>query len=460
VGQRVWVTSDPAIARHTERLLAAEPTGRHPVDLALAGSAGAPLVVHARSGAHAAAATSAALLSPARSGGLGPDLLADKLGGFGGTPLRLGRLDTSALAPGLHLPVSELKELRRRITAELIASIERGPARLLIAAEPGAAPGTTPGATPGATIDALRAQARSRMPASRTLARGPVILPLCRTDEQLDVVLELAGALGITEVELDWMEFVGLGRAAARVRAAGLGLTIATVRVQKVGEEGFDARIARLAPDAILVRHWGAAMYFRELPESAQRPILHGDFSLNVTNSVTASHLLGLGLDTLTAAHDLDQAQLFALLDHVPAERMTVAVHHHIPTFHTEHCVYAHLLSGGRDFRSCGRPCEQHRVSLRDHVGLVHAVVVDVGCRNTVFNAQAQSAAGLVPRLIERGVHRFRVELVRETADETRRILTAYSDLVSGRIPPRDAVRRAGAHEQFGVTRGTMRVIA
>lgn len=447
VGQRVWVTSDPAIARHTERLLATEPTGRHPVDLTLAGSAGAPLVVHARSGAHVAAATSTALLSPARSGGLGPDLLADKLGGFGGTPLRLGRLDTSALAPGLHLPVSELKELRRRITADLIASIERGPARPLTAAEPGA-------------IDALRAQARSRMPASRTLARGPVILPLCRTDEQLDVVLELAGSLGITEVELDWMELVGLGRAAARVRAAGLGLTIATVRVQKVGEEGFDARIARLAPDAILVRHWGAAMYFRELPESAQRPILHGDFSLNVTNSVTASHLLGLGLDTLTAAHDLDQTQLFALLDHVPAERMTVAVHHHIPTFHTEHCVYAHLLSNGRDFRSCGRPCEQHRVSLRDRVGLVHAVVVDVGCRNTVFNAQAQSAAGLVPRLIERGVHRFRVELVRETADETRRILTAYTDLVSGRIAPRDAVRRAGAHEQFGVTRGTMRVIA
>jgi putative protease len=201
-------------------------------------------------------------------------------------------------------------------------------------------------------------------------------------------------------------------------------------------------------------------MYFRELPASAQRPLLHGDFSLNVTNSVTASHLLGMGLDTLTAAHDLDEAQLFALLDHVPAGRMTVAVHHHIPTFHTEHCVYAHLLSNGRDFRSCGRPCEQHRVSLRDRVGLVHAVVVDVGCRNTVFNAQAQSAAGLVPRLLERGVRRFRVELVREDAAETDRILTAYSDLVSGRTAPRDAIRRAGAHEQFGVTRGTMRVIA
>jgi putative protease len=445
-GQRVWVTSDPAIARQTERLLGDEPTGRHAVDLVARGSAGERLVVRARSGPHVATAESVSTLAPARGHGLTAELLADKLAGFGGTPLRLGTLDIAGLAPGLHLPVSELKDIRRRLAAALIASIERGPARDVAL-----------GPVPGAIVDTLRAQVA---PAAPEAPREPVLLPLCRTDEQLDAVLELAGALGIREVELDWMEFVGLGRAAARVRAAGLGLTVATVRVQKVGEEGLDARIARLEPDAVLARHWGAVMCFRELPAADRRPVLHGDFSLNVTNSITARHLFDLGLDTLTAAHDLDEAQLFALLDHVPAGRMTVVVHHHIPTFHTEHCVYAHLLSGGRDFRSCGRPCEQHRVSLRDRVGLPHPVLVDVGCRNTVFNAQAQSAAALVPRLLDRGVRRFRVELVRESADETRRILTAYADLVSGRIGSRDAVRRAGAHEQFGVTRGTMRVIA
>ena len=35
-----------------------------------------------------------------------------------------------------------------------------------------------------------------------------------------------------------------------------------------------------------------------------------GDFSLNVTNSLTAAHLFDWGLDTLTAAHDLDESQL------------------------------------------------------------------------------------------------------------------------------------------------------
>ncbi|HEX8111102.1 MAG TPA: hypothetical protein VF516_25405 [Kofleriaceae bacterium] len=110
-------------------------------------------------------------------------------------------------------------------------------------------------------------------------------------------------------------------------------------------------------------------------------------------------------------------------------------------------------------FRTCGRPCERHEVALRDRVGLVHPVVVDVGCRNTVFNAQAQSAASLVPELSARGVWRYRVELVRESAEETARVYTAYAQLVAGEVAPREAVRRAAVHEQFGVTRGTMRTL-
>jgi U32 family peptidase len=238
-----------------------------------------------------------------------------------------------------------------------------------------------------------------------------------------------------------------------------LRVVIATVRVQKPGEEGYDARIARLEPDAVLVRHLGAVTHFLERPGPG-RPILHGDFSLNASNSISARHFLGCGLDTVTCAHDLDAAQVFALLSEVPAGRLAVTIHHHIPTFHTEHCVYAHMLSNGRDYRSCGRPCEEHRISLRDRIGLVHPVLVDVGCRNTVFNAQAQSAASLVPRLLARGVRRLRVELVRETRGETARVLAAYADLIAGRATAADTLSAIGGHEQFGVTRGTMQVLA
>jgi putative protease len=256
------------------------------------------------------------------------------------------------------------------------------------------------------------------------------------------------------------MEMVGLGRATARARAAGLRVTLATVRVQKVGEQGYDARLERLAPDAILVRHWGAVVHFLEHPD-ATRPALHGDFSLNVTNSITAGFVLSQpNLVTATVAHDLDHAQLISLLTAATSPaRLAVTVHHHIPTFHTEHCVYAHLLSSGKDFRTCGRPCEAHEVSLRDRTALVHPVVVDIGCRNTVFNAQAQSAAALVPELLALGIRRLRLELVRETAAETDRLYAAYRALVAGETTPAEVVRAARVHEQFGVTRGTMRML-
>jgi putative protease len=354
-------------------------------------------------------------------------MLADKLGGFGGTPFHLGTL-TNELDGALHLPVSELKEIRRAIVTQLEAAIVR--VDRVVATS---------------VIESLRTQIEPR--------DGEVcVVPLCRTDAQLDAALDA----GVPEVELDWMELVGLAKAVDRAKQRGVRVGVATMRVQKPSEERIDAHLARLEPDHVLVRSWGSLAYFAALEN---RPVLHGDFSLNVTSSITAAWVLARGLETITAAHDLDREQLLAMLANAPRGRVAVTIHHHIPTFHTEHCVYAHLLSEGRDFKTCGRPCEKHEVALRDRVGLVHPVVVDVGCRNTVFNAQAQSAAGIVPALIERGVRRLRVELVRESAAETARVISAYRELARGEIGPTEVIKRAAVHEQFGVTRGTMRTL-
>ena len=276
------------------------------------------------------------------------------------------------------------------------------------------------------------------------------MVPLCRQDDQLDAVL----AAGAPEVELDWMELVGLARAVTRARAAGARVVVATPRIQKPGEDKIAAHLLRLEPDAILVRSWAALVSL-----APSGVALHGDFSLNVTNSISAGFVLAQGLATATVAHDLDHPQLAALLAAAPRGRLAVTIHHHIPTFHTEHCVYAHLLSAGKDFRTCGRPCEQHEVSLRDRTSSIHPVVVDVGCRNTVFNAQAQSAAALVPELLATGVGRLRVELVRESAAEAATLWTSYRALAAGETTPDEVVRAARAHEQFGVTRGTMRTL-
>ncbi len=436
-GDFVWITSDPRVTRAGERAAEAGrgALGRIEVALAVRGAAGEPLEVTAEMARGTAAARTRSALAIARGAGLSREVLADKLGALGGTPFRLGALDAGGLAAGLHVPVSELKQLRRELVAQLedrLARVERTLA-------------------PAPVMEALRAGGAAA-PAPAAVTAAPIVVPLCRSDAQLDAVLDA----GAREVELDWMELVGLGKAVERARRRGARVGVATVRVQKPGEERIDAHLARLAPDHVLVRSWGSLAYFRAL---AERPALHGDFSLNVANSITARWVLERGLATVTAAHDLDRAQLLALLERAPRGAVAVTIHHHIPTFHTEHCVYAHLLSTGRDFRTCGRPCERHQVALRDRVGLVHPVLVDVGCRNTVFNAQAQSAASLVPELLARGVVRYRIELVRESAAEAAALYGAYAQLAAGALGPAEVVRRAAVHEQFGVTRGTMRTL-
>jgi putative protease len=437
VGDAVRLTGDPEVARDAERRVSQPALGRIPLALRIEGRAGEPLRVEALASFGSrtllARAEGQTLLSPARSGGLDRALLEDKLGAFGGTSFHVRALDTGKLAPGLHGPVSELKRLRRELAAQLEVELARNPYQ-----PPGDAP----------VVPSLRSE----------LARNnlddlgpPELIPLCRTEEQLEAVIASGFGSG-SEVELDWMEMVGLGRAVQRARSAGLRVTLATVRVQKPGEETYDRRIANLKPEAVLVRHWGALMHFARAQGTASAPIVHGDFSLNVTNSLTAHHLLGLGLRTVTASHDLNQAQLLELLANVPRGRVALTLHHHIPTFHNSHCVYAHLLSSGTDYRSCGRPCEAHRIALRDFAGHEHPVVVDVSCRNTVFNALAQSAAPLVPKLLDLGVRRFRVELVWERAEEVTRTLTAYRGLLAGELSPAEALKAASVHERYGVT--------
>ena len=80
--------------------------------------------------------------------------------------------------------------------------------------------------------------------------------------------------------------------------------------------------------------------------------------------------------------------------------------------------------------------------------------------RRGLVEARAQSAAKVVPRLIAAGVRRFRVELVWESAAESRAVLDAWSGLLAGRLGPEELTRRVAAHEQFGVTAGTMRTMA
>jgi putative protease len=86
-------------------------------------------------------------------------------------------------------------------------------------------------------------------------------------------------------------------------------------------------------------------------------------------------------------------------------------------------------------------------------------VEADVGCRNTVFHAAPQSAAGLVPALLDRGVRRFRIELVREPPAEVARLVRTYRDLLDGRTAAGEVWRTLRTESGYGVVRGSLRVL-
>jgi putative protease len=244
--------------------------------------------------------------------------------------------------------------------------------------------------------------------------------------------------------------------AVPRAQAAGIPVGLAPLRILKPGEEGFQSLVARALPDIVLVRNLASIGYFREhLP----RARLIGDFSLNVANELTAELLIRAGLARLVPSFDLNWEQLASMVRRSMPEWFEIVVHQHMPMFHMEHCVFAAFLSTGKDHRDCGRPCDRHKVELRDRVGANFPVVPDTGCRNTVFNSVPQSGAEYVGRMLAVGLRTFRIDLLRESAVQVGPLLDRYARVIGGQDDGRETWRQLRALNQLGVTRGSLQML-
>jgi putative protease len=403
----------------------------------LSGSAGEPLRVEAslENGTQSVHVQSETPLQEARTAPLEKARLAEHLGKFGDAPYRLASLDV-ALEGRVILPISELNKVRRMIIAQLEETCR--PVRT---------------ETPDSWESLLLEQ-----PVQRACPDAPLLELLCRDMEQLEAAL----ASGIFRVILDFEDVRRYAEAVSKVRASGTSTEIwlATPRIQKAGEQGFFRLIENARPDGVLIRNPGALTHFGAAPE-ASRLRLAGDFSLNVANPLTAVEFLLRGLETVTVSYDLTVEQVIDLAQALPHETrggLTLTLHQHMPMFHMEHCVFAAFLSKGTSFLDCGRPCDTHRVHLRDRVGALHPLRADAGCRNTLFNAVPQTGAQFFEPLCEAGIRRYRVELLEQNAAETQRLLEAYKALLEGSRPGASLWRDFHAHSQLGVTRGTLAV--
>jgi len=471
VGDRIWKTNDPELDRRIRQTFEGDQIRfRREITLDVHGHAGAPLTLFARDEeGHVAQADSASSLARAEKQPLSTERLSDQLGRLGGTPFKLGELHNH-LEGDVILPISELNELRRRVATELEAQ-RAAPKRW--------------------TLNPVGAVAPNGLPVDRVASHGPLETTAPTANAELVVVirelpqLAAAWAAGARTIYCEFenpkhyrdavQQFRQLqstpaapalenresppgdgrdgpwaGGSRQQWKIEDSSIWVAAPRIFKPGEEWIIKQVLSCDADGYLVRNYDHLQWFADKR-------IRGDFSLNVANPLTAEYFINhCGLERVTASYDLNIGQLEALLENANGAWFDITLHQHMPMFHMEHCVFCAFLSTGKDYRDCGRPCDSHRVALRDRVGAEHPLKADAGCRNTVYNSRAQTGAEYAERLIALGARSFRVEFLTETAEEVERTVQRYQQLIAGKISGAELWRELKLINQLGVTRGQM----
>ena len=358
------------------------------------------------------------------------ETLEKQLGRLGGTGFVLGEL-TAQISGSPMVPLSVLGQLRHDMVAQLTAAREDAlhPPRQL---------------SPEPVLPAMRNEI-TPPPLERAEAE---LIVLCRSLTQLRSMLEH----GQRRLVVDFADIREYRPAVRSARDGGASIYLATPRIQKPGEIGIFHALARHQADGILVRNLAGLDFFtnRDVPCVT-------DYSLNAANELTVAYLREQGALRITASYDLNRDQLIDMARHSRVDLLEVVIHQHMPMFHMEHCVFCSVLSPGTNKTNCGRPCDIHRVQLRDRVGSLHTLTADVGCRNTLFNGTPQSGAEAVDQLLRLGVRTFRVEFLdEEDPARLRRCVELYRDLIAGRITGREVWTTLQAVNRTGVTRGTL----
>ncbi len=430
VGDKVWKTSDPDLDRRLRRSFTGpQPRHRRALSMVARGTAGSPLEVSAQH-EHGLTVTviSQIPLAVAQRHPLDEATLSTQLGRLGGTAYRLGSLSAELSGPVI-LPLAELNRLRREIVAQLDQRLA-APRRWTL--------------HPADGVDHLLSRAATGgVPPPATAE----LIVLVRTLPQLEAALR-------ANMRILYCEFENPKRyreAVQLVRESGTALVlVAPPRIFKPGEDWILSQVRSSEADGYLVRNYDHLRYFAG-------QVCVGDFSLNVANPLTAAYFQQhFALTRLTASYDLNATQLEALLRTAPAEWFEITLHQHMPMFHMEHCVFCAFLSAGKDYRDCGRPCDRHEVRLRDRVGAMHPLKADAGCRNTVFNARAQTGAEYARRFMELGARHFRIEFLDESPEQVAATIAKYRQLLRGEISGRDLWKDLQLSHQLGVTRGPM----
>lgn len=432
-GQKVYLNSNEVLDKELQKgWQSREFQKRIPLKMIVQGIYNEPILVKVTDpeGREVYAQT-ISFMAPAKNRSLSERELKDELSSLGGTIYELETFECF-IQEGLFMNHRELKELRRELVEKMNQARTAGSAKDLTKIE--LSKSTRSKATTGLNI-LLRSKAQVDGFASAMRAGD-----FQGFEHSLQTVI------------LDFEFGKDYAPSVEILKELNLTTAIATTRILKPKEYHNLKMIIRCRPDKILVRNLGALEFLRRESDIA----LMGDFSLNVTNNLTADYLLSKGLESVNTSYDLNQEQLLDLINFADPSRLEVTLHQYMPEFHMEHCVFAAFLSNGSSFRDCGKPCEKHEVKLKDPYGNWHFLKADHECRNTFFKATPQSASFLLNDLKDRGVKSLRLEALNETPEDLNHKVLVYLKLLRGALSSEQAVEELKVMESYGLGMGQL----
>ena len=453
-GAELYLNSDAELNRELNKSFTQkELLKKIPVKISMKIDLGKVLEAQIDDGVHVVFASTQSLVQRAEKREVLDAFIFDEMQSLGGTVFELKGPESLKIQRLTKEPVfvshKELKELRRELTEKLAAlrSEER------VEKQNVSSMTSTQALQWLEDSQSLTASGNSLLVGTKSKERT-LLNVLLRERAQVDDFVQALNAgeilmegLGVVILDFEFgRDFSG---SVDKLKAAGVRVGIATTRILKPQEYLNLRVIENLKPDVILVRNLGALRYYSEVSKFSGEVM--GDFSLNVTNHLTANYLLTKGLNTLCASYDLNSQQVNDLLARVEPARVEVTAHQYMPSFHMEHCVFAAFLSAGTSFKDCGKPCEKHRLELRDQYGNHHQIKPDQECRNTMYNSTSASAAKFIPAWQSLGLGVIRFEALRERGQELVLKIRGYQNLLAGEEAVDSVVDRLELTENYGL---------
>ncbi|MEP6690974.1 MAG: DUF3656 domain-containing protein [Gemmatimonadaceae bacterium] len=455
LGARVVRSSHAALLARARASYADLPTTakdkKTRLDARVFGSPGAHLKVVFSAGGESVTARSEIQLAPAAKRAVDQTQLREQLGRLGDTPFALAALDTTALEPGLFLPVSELNRVRQSAVEQLMVRRDWAEQSRI--------------ADRAARIREAVAAVRCSVSEHRESPehRTPITTHRLAADVSRIEDARTAADAGATEISYDPflrhpLPPVTRVRALADDLAArGIPLRLRTPTIVRPEErKALDKWLALELP--ILTGHLGLVA---ELSRAGRDVV--ADYAVNVFNQHTAAELFRLGASRIVASVELTTDEIGQLMRASAAGDLGVSAANDMvdvlaygrPEGMTiEHCVLSAAYD--REPTTCRDLCVQKHplVQITDPAGYTFAVATDSACRNRLLHSRPIEASEYLPRVWSSGVRGFRL-LFNVPGDPIGEIVSRYRaalDALAANTTPDLASIRATVGSAF--TRG------